>query len=140
MIQQTLSIIKPDAVERNLEEAIKKILIEKELKILKIKKIEITKEEAAEFYKVHQTKPFYDRLCSYLSSGPIVVMILEGKQAINSYRELMGATDPIQAKEGTIRKKYGISIDKNSVHGSDSEENANIEIKYFFNEGEILPN
>tara|TARA_Y100001970_G_scaffold109000_1_gene136169 strand:+ start:10701 stop:11105 length:405 start_codon:yes stop_codon:yes gene_type:complete len=132
MIQQTLSIIKPDAVERNLEEAIKKILIEKELKILKIKKIEITKEEAAEFYKVHQTKPFYDRLCSYLSSGPIVVMILEGKQAINSYRELMGATDPIQAKEGTIRKKYGISIDKNSVHGSDSEENAEKEINFFF--------
>ena len=132
MIQQTLSIIKPDAVERNLEEAIKKILIEKELKILKIKKIEITKEEAAEFYKVHQTKPFYDRLCSYLSSGPIVVMILEGKQAINSYRELMGATDPIQAKEGTIRKKYGISIDKNSVHGSDSEENAKKEINFFF--------
>ena len=132
MIQQTLSIIKPDAVERNLEEAIKKILIEKELKILKIKKIEITKEEAAEFYKVHQTTPFYDRLCSYLSSGPIVVMILEGKQAINSYRELMGATDPIQAKEGTIRKKYGISIDKNSVHGSDSEENAEKEINFFF--------
>ena len=132
MIQQTLSIIKPDAVERNLEEAIKKILIEKELKILKIKKIEITKEEAAEFYKVHQTKPFYDRLCSYLSSGPIVVMILEGKQAINSYRELMGATDPIQAKEGTIRKKYGISIDKNSVHGSDSEENAEKAINFFF--------
>ena len=132
MIQQTLSIIKPDAVERNLEEAIKKILIEKELKILKIKKIEITKEEAAEFYKVHQTKPFYDRLCSYLSSGPIVVMILEGKQAINSYRELMGATDPNQAKEGTIRKKYGISIDKNSVHGSDSEENAKKEINFFF--------
>ena len=132
MIQQTLSIIKPDAVERNLEEAIKKILIEKELKILKIKKIEITKEEAAEFYKVHQTKPFYDRLCSYLSSGPIVVMILDGKQAINSYRELMGATDPIQAKEGTIRKKYGISIDKNSVHGSDSEENAEKEINFFF--------
>ena len=132
MIQQTLSIIKPDAVERNLEEAIKKILIEKELKILKIKKIEITKEEAAEFYKVHQTKPFYDRLCSYLSSGPIVVMILEGKQAINSYRELMGATDPIQAKEGTIRKKYGISIDKNSVHGSDSKENAEKEINFFF--------
>ena len=132
MIQQTLSIIKPDAVERNLEEAIKKILIEKELKILKLKKIQITKEEAAEFYKVHQTKPFYDRLCSYLSSGPIVVMILEGKQAINSYRELMGATDPIQAKEGTIRKKYGISIDKNSVHGSDSEENAEKEINFFF--------
>ena len=132
MIQQTLSIIKQDAVERNLEEAIKKILIEKELKILKIKKIEITKEEAAEFYKVHQTKPFYDRLCSYLSSGPIVVMILEGKQAINSYRELMGATDPIQAKEGTIRKKYGISIDKNSDHGSDSEENAEKEINFFF--------
>ncbi len=132
MIQQTLSIIKPDAVERNLEEAIKKILIEKELKILKLKKIQITKEEAAEFYKVHQTKPFYDRLCSYLSSGPIVVMILEGKQAINFYRELMGATDPIQAKEGTIRKKYGISIDKNSVHGSDSEENAKKEINFFF--------
>ena len=131
-IEQTLSNIKPDAVERNLEEAIKKILIEKELKILKIKKIEITKEEAAEFYKVPQTKPFYDRLCSYLSSGPIVVMILEGKQAINSYRELMGATDPIQAKEGTIRKKYGISIDKNSIHGSDSEENAEKEINFFF--------
>ena len=132
MIQQTLSIIKPDAVERNLVEKIKEKFIENQLKIKKIKKIQVSKEEAAEFYKVHQTKPFYDRLCSYLSSGPIVVMILEGENAIEKNREIMGATDPKNAKNGTIRKEYGISIDKNSVHGSDSSENAKKEIEFFF--------
>ena len=131
-IEQTLSIIKPDAVERNLTENIKNIFIQNQLKIKDSKKIHITKEEAAEFYKVHQTKPFYDDLCSYLSSGPIVVMILEGKNAVILNRELMGATDPKQAEENTIRKLYGISIDKNSVHGSDSVENAKKEIKFFF--------
>jgi len=131
-IEQTLSIIKPDAVERNLIEEIKSIFIKKNLKIKENKKIHITKEEAAEFYKVHQTKPFYDDLCSYLSSGPIVVMILEGENAVLFNRELMGATDPKQAKENTIRKLYGISIDKNSVHGSDSVDNAKKEIKFFF--------
>ena len=130
--EQTLSIIKPDAVERNLIENIKSIFIKNNLMIKENKKIHITKEEAAEFYKVHQTKPFYDDLCSYLSSGPIVVMILEGKNAVLFYRELMGATDPKKAKENTIRKLYGLSIDKNSVHGSDSVDNAKKEIKFFF--------
>ena len=132
MIQQTLSIIKPDAVERNLIEKIKEIFSKNKLKIIKTKKIQITKDEAAEFYKVHQTKPFYDRLCSYLSSGPIVVMILEGDNAIQENRKIMGATDPLKAEEGTIRKKYGVSIDKNSVHGSDSPDNAKKEIDFFF--------
>ena len=131
-IEQTLSIIKPDAVERNLTEDIKKNFLENNLKIIKSKKIQITKDEAAEFYKVHQTKPFYDRLCNYLSSGPIVVLVLESENAIEKYRKLMGATDPKNAEEGTIRKKYGISIDKNSVHGSDSSDNAKKEIDFFF--------
>jgi len=132
MTQQTLSIIKPDAVERNLIEKIKEIFLKNKLKIVKTKKIQITKDEAAEFYKVHQTKPFYDKLCGYLSSGPIVVMILEGDNAIQENRKIMGATDPTKAEEGTIRKQYGISIDKNSVHGSDSPDNAKKEIDFFF--------
>ena len=132
MIQQTLSIIKPDAVERNLAENIKKIFLKNKLTIVKTKKIQITKDEAAEFYKVHQTKPFYDKLCNYLSSGPIVVMILESENAIQENRKIMGATDPTKAEEGTIRKQYGISIDKNSVHGSDSQDNAKKEIDFFF--------
>ena len=131
--EQTLSIIKPDAVERDLVEKIQKKFVEKKIKVLKSKKIQISKEEASDFYKVHQTKPFYDRLCSYLSSGPIVVMILEGKNAVSTNRELMGATDPKNAKENTIRKMYGLSIDKNSVHGSDSIDNAKKEINFFFN-------
>ena len=131
-LEQTLSIIKPDAVERNLDEKIKDFFKLNNLKILKSKKVKITKEEASEFYKVHQTKPFYNQLCSYLSSGPIVVMILEGENAIARNRELMGATDPLKAKDGTLRKMYGISIDKNSVHGSDSKENATTEINFFF--------
>ena len=130
--EQTLSIIKPDAVERNLVEEIKRIFTSNNLKIKESKKIQISKEEAAEFYKVHQSKPFYENLCSYLSSGPIVAMILEGENAILENRKLMGATDPTKAEEGTIRKKYGISIDKNSVHGSYSPENAKIEIDFFF--------
>ena len=132
MTEQTLSIIKPDAVERNLEEKIKSFFVKKNLKILKSKKVQITKEEALEFYKVHQTKPFYNDLCNYLSSGPIVVMILEGENAISMNREIMGATDPLKASEGTIRKMYGLSIDKNSVHGSDRFKNAKIEIDFFF--------
>ncbi len=132
MIQQTLSIIKPDAVERNLSEDIKKKFLENKLKIIKIKKIQITKDESSEFYKVHQSKPFYEKLCSYLSSGPIVVMILEGENAIQENRRIMGATDPKNAEEGTLRKQYGISIDKNSVHGSDSPDNAKKEINFFF--------
>ena len=131
--EQTLSIIKPDAVERNLSEKIKKIFLTNNLLILDTKKIHISKDEAAEFYKVHQSKPFYDQLCSYLSSGPIEPMILEGNNAIIKNRELMGATDPKSAKDGTIRKLYGISIDKNSVHGSDSATNAKAEINFFFN-------
>ena len=130
-IEQTLSIIKPDAVERNLENEIKEIFKINGFKIVKEKKIQIEKTEAEKFYKVHETKPFYDDLCSYLSSGPIVVMILENENAVLGNRELMGATNPKEAKEGTIRKKYGISIDKNSVHGSDSVENAKIEIDFF---------
>ena len=132
-IEQTLSIIKPDAVERNLSKKIKLIFSKNNLSIIDSKKIHITKDEAAEFYKVHQSKPFYDQLCNYLSSGPIEVMVLEGDNAVSKNRELMGATDPKNAKEGTIRHLYGISIDKNSVHGSDSTENAKIEIKFFFN-------
>ena len=131
-IEQTLSIIKPDAVERNLAEDIKKKFLDNNLKIIKSKKIQVNKDEASEFYKVHQSKPFYDRLCSYLSSGPIIVMILEGVNAIEENRRLMGATDPKNAEEGTLRKLYGLSIDKNSVHGSDSKENAKKEINFFF--------
>jgi len=132
MKEQTLSIIKPDAVERNLENKIKKFFEENNLKILKSKKVHITKEESSDFYKIHQTKSFYNDLCAYLSSGPIVVMVLEGENAILKNRELMGATDPTKATEGTLRKIYGISIDKNSVHGSDSKNNAKIEIDFFF--------
>jgi len=132
VIEQTLSIVKPDAVERNLENRIKSFFKEKNLKILKSKKVHITKEEATEFYKVHQTKPFYQNLCNYLSSGPIVVMILEGEGAVSKNRQIMGSTDPLKAEEGTLRKMYGFSIDKNSVHGSDSVENAKIEIRFFF--------
>ena len=131
-VEQTLSIIKPDAVERNLVEEIKNIFIKNNLKIVNEKKLHINKEEALEFYKVHQSKPFYDKLCSYLSSGPIVVMILEGKNVIMENRRIMGATDPKNAEADTIRKLYGISIDKNSVHGSDSEETATKEINFFF--------
>ena len=131
-IEQTLSIIKPDAVERNLQDQIKNEFINNGFEILKEKKIHISKDEAEKFYKVHETKPFYNDLCAYLSSGPIVVMVLEKKDAVIGNRELMGATNPKDAKDGTIRKKYGISIDKNSVHGSDSIENAKIEIDFFF--------
>ena len=130
--EQTLSIIKPDAVGRNLTDDIKKIFIENDLKILNSKKIHISKEEASEFYKVHQARPFYDDLCTYLSSGPIFVMVLEGNGAVALNRKLMGATNPKDADPNTIRKLYGISIDKNSVHGSDSVENAKIEINFFF--------
>ena len=131
-LEQTLSIIKPDAVERNLDGEIKSFFEENNLKIIKIKKVKISKEEASEFYKVHQTKPFYGELCNYLSSGPIVVMILEGENVVSKNRQLMGATDPKKAEDGTLRKMYGLSIDKNSVHGSDSVENAKIEINFFF--------
>jgi len=131
-IEQTLSIIKPDAVERNLDNEIKEMFNNKGFSIVNEKKIQIEKSEAEKFYKVHETKPFYNDLCTYLSSGPIVVMILEKENAVLDNRELMGATNPKDAEEGTIRKKYGISIDKNSVHGSDSVENAKIEIDFFF--------
>ena len=131
-LEQTLSIIKPDAVERNLDQEIKSIFLNKGFKIVKEKKIQLEKSDAEKFYKVHETKPFYNDLCAYLSSGPIVVMILEKENAVLGNRELMGATNPKDADEGTIRKKYGISIDKNSVHGSDSVENAKIEIDFFF--------
>ena len=131
-VEQTLSIIKPDAVERNLDQQIKSIFIKNGFKIIKEKKIKLEKNEAELFYKVHQTKPFYNDLCEYLSSGPIIVMVLEKKNAVLANRNLMGATDPKKAEEGTIRKSFGISIDKNSVHGSDSAENAKIEIEFFF--------
>ena len=131
-IEQTLSIIKPDAVERNLDNEIKEIFKKNGFKILKEKKVQIELAEAEKFYKVHETKPFYNDLCAYLSSGPIVTMVLEKENAVKANRELMGATNPKDAEEGTIRKKYGISIDKNSVHGSDSVENAKIEIDFFF--------
>jgi|TARA_B100001063_G_scaffold160791_1_gene150120 nucleoside-diphosphate kinase len=131
-VEQTLSIIKPDAVERNLDNEIKQMFKDKGFQIVKEKKIQIEKSEAEIFYKVHETKPFYNDLCSYLSSGPIVVMVIEKENGILANRELMGATNPKDALDGTIRKKYGISIDKNSVHGSDSPENAKIEINFFF--------
>tara|TARA_B100000886_G_scaffold316746_1_gene255590 strand:+ start:1847 stop:2257 length:411 start_codon:yes stop_codon:yes gene_type:complete len=131
-VEQTLSIIKPDAVERKLSENIKNIFTKNNLKIKEIKKIHINKDEAAEFYKIHQSKPFYNDLCTYLSSGPIIVMILEGENAVLANRKLMGATNPEDAEENTIRKLYGISIDKNSVHGSDSIDNAKKEIEFFF--------
>ena len=131
-LEQTLSIIKPDAVERNLDNEIKEMFKNKGFKILKEKKIQIEKSEAEKFYKVHETKPFYNDLCAYLSSGPIVVMVLEKENAVLANRDLMGATNPKNAGDGTIRKKYGISIDKNSVHGSDSIDNAKIEIDFFF--------
>ena len=131
-LEQTLSIIKPDAVERNLVNEIKNFFEKNNLKIIKSRKVKISMEEASEFYKVHQTKPFYGELCNYLSSGPIVVMILEGENAVSKNRQLMGATDPKKAEVGTLRKMYGLSIDKNSVHGSDSVENGKIEINFFF--------
>jgi len=131
-IEQTLSIIKPDAVERNLDNEIKEMFKNKGFNIIKDNKIQIAKSEAEQFYKVHETKPFYNDLCTYLASGPIVVMVLEKEDAVSGNRELMGATKPEDAAEGTIRKKYGISIDKNSVHGSDSVDNAKIEIDFFF--------
>ena len=131
-MEQTLSIIKPDAVERNLDNEIKVMFKNKGFSILKEKKIQIEKSEAEKFYKVHETKPFYNDLCNYLSSGPIIVMVLEKENAVLENRDLMGSTNPKDAQEGTIRKKYGISIDKNSVHGSDSIENAKIEINFFF--------
>ena len=131
-LEQTLSIIKPDAVERNLENEIKEIFKNNGFNILKEKKIQIAKSEAEQFYKIHETKPFYNDLCTYLSSGPIVVMVLEKEDALLGNRKLMGVTNPKEAEEGTIRKKYGISIDKNSIHGSDSVENAKIEIDFFF--------
>ena len=132
-IEQTLSIIKPDAVERNLQDQIKQEFINKGFEIIKEKKIHISKEEAERFYKVHESKPFYNDLCNYLSSGPIVVMTLQRENAVAENRKLMGATNPVDAEDGTLRKKYGISIDKNSVHGSDSPENAKIELDFFFN-------
>ena len=131
-IEQTLSIIKPDAVERNLEVEIKEVFKNKGFQIIKEKKIQLEKSDAEKFYKVHETKPFYNDLCDYLSSGPIVVMILQKENAVKENRKLMGATNPKDAEDGTIRKKYGISIDKNSVHGSDSVDNAKIEIDFFF--------
>ena len=130
--EQTLSIIKPDAVERNLDEKIKSIFVKEGFKIVKEKKIKLEKDDAEKFYKVHETKPFYNDLCEYLSSGPIVTMVLEKENAVSSNRQIMGATDPKNAEEGTIRKQFGISIDKNSVHGSDSIENAKKEINFFF--------
>ena len=132
-MEKTLSIIKPDAVERNLQDQIKQEFINKGFEIIKEKKIHISKEEAERFYKVHESKPFYNDLCTYLSSGPIVVMNLQRENAVAENRKLMGATNPVDAEEGTLRKKYGISIDKNSVHGSDSLENAKIELDFFFN-------
>tara|TARA_B100000945_G_scaffold226112_1_gene182946 strand:+ start:164 stop:574 length:411 start_codon:yes stop_codon:yes gene_type:complete len=131
--EQTLSIIKPDAVERNLSEEIKNEFNKNNFKIVKEKKVKLEKSDAEKFYLVHQSKPFYNDLCSYLSSGPIVVMILEKENAVLDNRKLMGATDPSKAENGTLRKKYGLSIDKNSVHGSDSIENAKVEIDFFFN-------
>ena len=131
-LEQTLSIIKPDAVERNLDKEIKNIFQNKGFTIIKEKKLQLEKSDAEKFYKVHETKPFYNDLCAYLSSGPIVVMILQRENAVTENRKLMGATNPVDADEGTLRKKYGVSIDKNSVHGSDSPENAKIEIEFFF--------
>ena len=137
-LEQTLSIIKPDAVERNLDSEIKSFFEKNNLKVIKSKKVKISKEEASEFYKVHQSKPFYEALCSYLSSGPIIVMILEGENAVLENRKIMGATNPAEAVEGSIRRDYAESLGENTVHGSDSLENANVEIAYFFSQTEIV--
>ena len=137
-LEQTLSIVKPDAVERNLTEKIKTIFLKNNLTVKESKKIHLSKEEAAEFYKVHQSKPFYDALCSYLSSGPIMVMILEGENAVSKNREVMGATNPAEADDGTIRKEFALSLEANSVHGSDSLENAKNEISFFFSQIELM--
>ena len=131
-MEQTLSIIKPDAMERNLENKIKNIFVKNNFKIVKEKKVKLEKKDAEQFYKVHETKPFYNDLCNYLSSGPVLVMVLKKENAIVENRKIMGATNPKDADEGTIRKEFGISIDKNSVHGSDSKENAEKEISFFF--------
>ena len=130
--EQTLSIIKPDAVERNLDNEIKQMFLKNEFNIIKEKKVKLEKKEAEQFYKVHETKPFYDDLCNYLSSGPVLVMVLKKENAIADNRKIMGSTNPLDADKGTIRKEFGISIDKNSVHGSDSKENAQKEINFFF--------
>ena len=131
-MEETLSIIKPDAVERNLENEIKNIFLNNDFEIIKEKKVHLDKKDAEQFYKVHETKPFYNDLCNYLSSGPILVMVLKKENAIADNRKIMGATNPVEAEEGTLRKLFGISIDKNSVHGSDSKENAEKEINFFF--------
>ena len=131
-MEETLSIIKPDAVERNLENEIKNIFVKNNFEIIKEKKVQLDKKDAEQFYKVHETKPFYNDLCNYLSSGPVLVMVLKKENAIAENRKIMGATNPVDAEEGTIRRMFGISIDKNSVHGSDSKENAEKEINFFF--------
>ncbi len=138
MVERTLSIIKPDATARNLTGEILKMIEEAGLKIVALKRIKLTKEQAEGFYQVHKDKPFFDSLTDFMTSGPVVVSVLEGENAIEKYRKLMGATNPANAEEGTIRKKFALDIEKNSVHGSDSKENAEIEINYFFNKLEIV--
>ena len=139
-MQRTFSIIKPDATKRNITGSINRIIEENDLTIIAQKRIKLSKEKAEGFYSIHKDKPFFNDLISYMTSGPVIIQVLQGKNAVEQYRKIMGATNPINADNGTIRKEFALNIQENSVHGSDSEENANIEIKYFFNEGEILPN
>jgi nucleoside-diphosphate kinase len=138
MIQRTFSIIKPDAVKRNLQGAILKMIQDAGLKISAMKMIQMTKKQAEGFYAVHKEKPFFDSLTDFMCSGPVVVSVLEGENAVSIYREVMGATNPASADEGTIRRVYALDIEKNSVHGSDAPETAAVEIAYFFNQLEIV--
>ena len=132
MLEKTLSIIKPDATKRNITGLINKIIEDNDLKIIAQKRIRLTKQQAEKFYAVHNSKPFFYDLVNYMTSNPVVVQVLEGENAVTKNRQIMGSTDPVNAAEGTLRKMYGLSIDKNSVHGSDSIENAKIEIDFFF--------
>ena len=137
-MNRTFSIIKPDATKRNITGSINKIIEENDLKIIAQKKVKLTKEMAEGFYSVHSDKPFFNDLIEYMTSNAVVLQVLEGENAVQKYREVMGATNPDNAENGTIRKEYGLNIQENSVHGSDSDENAKIEIKYFFSDDEIV--
>jgi len=137
-VTRTFSIIKPDATSRNLTVAVTKMLVESGLRVVASRRIRMTRDQAEGFYAVHRERPFFNDLCTFMTSGPVVVQVLEGENAVLRNREVMGATNPAQADEGTIRKTYAESIEANSVHGSDSDENANIEIDYFFKPEEIV--
>ena len=137
-MEKTFSIIKPDATKRNITGAINKIIEENHLRIVAQKRIKLNRLKAEGFYSVHKDKPFFNDLINYMTSGPVIIQVLQGNNAVETYRKIMGATNPEKANPGTIRKEYALNIQENSVHGSDSQENAEIEINYFFNEDEII--